>query len=84
MKYINLPDETQHRLCFYLAMEEYVAQRFVDDDDCFFMWQVEPTVIFGRHQVIENEVISIIVKRMAYNSIAARAEEDACMPTAIM
>ena len=56
MKYINLPDETQHRLCFYLAMEEYVAQRFVDDDDCFFMWQVEPTVIFGRHQVIENEV----------------------------
>ena len=55
MKYINLPDETQHRLCFYLAMEEYVAQRFVDDD-CFFMWQVEPTVIFGRHQVIENEV----------------------------
>lgn len=56
MKYINLPDETQHRLCFYLAMEEYVAQHFVDDDDCFFMWQVEPTVIFGRHQVIENEV----------------------------
>ena len=22
----------------------------------FFLWQVEPTVIFGRHQVIENEV----------------------------
>ena len=25
-------------------------------DDYFFMWQVEPTVIFGRNQVIENEV----------------------------
>lgn len=56
MKYISLPNDEQHRLCFYLAMEEYVAQTLVDDDDCFFMWQVEPTVIFGRHQVIENEV----------------------------
>ncbi len=25
-------------------------------DSFFFLWQVEPTVIFGRHQVIENEV----------------------------
>ena len=56
MKYVSLPNDEQHRLCFYLAMEEYVAQTLVDDDDCFFMWQVEPTVIFGRHQVIENEV----------------------------
>ncbi|MGM9804345.1 MAG: biotin/lipoate A/B protein ligase family protein [Muribaculaceae bacterium] len=56
MIYVNLPDDKQHRLCFYLAMEEYVAQKLVDSDDCFFMWQVEPTVIFGRHQVIENEV----------------------------
>ena len=39
-------------------MEEYVASTLTDDecDDCFFLWQVEPTVIFGRHQVIENEV----------------------------
>ena len=47
MKYINLPDETQHRLCFYLAMEEYVAQRFVDDDDCFFIGSL--TVYFGNN-----------------------------------
>ncbi|MBR4238020.1 MAG: lipoate--protein ligase [Prevotella sp.] len=37
-------------------MEEYVARRLNTGDDCFFMWQVEPTVIFGRNQLIENEV----------------------------
>ena len=36
-------------------MEEYVA-RTIDEEDCFFMWQVNPTVIFGRNQLIENEV----------------------------
>jgi lipoic acid synthetase/lipoate-protein ligase A len=36
-------------------MEEYVA-RYVFEDECFFMWQVEPSVIFGRNQLIENEV----------------------------
>lgn len=36
-------------------MEEYVA-RTIDADDCFFMWQVEPSVIFGRNQLIETEV----------------------------
>lgn len=55
MKYISLPDEQQRHLSFYLAMEEFVA-REMDCDDAFFMWQVDPTVIFGRNQVMENEV----------------------------
>lgn len=55
MKYISLPDEKVRRLSFYLAMEEYVA-RHLSESDCFFMWQVEPSVIFGRNQVVENEV----------------------------
>ena len=65
MKYVSLPDEKAHplnpaeapthSLSFYLAMEEYVA-RHLDESDCFFMWQVEPTVIYGRNQVMENEV----------------------------
>lgn len=55
MKYIALPDEKERRLSFYLAMEEWVA-RHLDEPDCFFMWQVAPTVIFGRNQVMENEV----------------------------
>ncbi len=55
MLYITLPDKRVRRLSFYLAMEEYVAKH-VKADDCFFMWQVEPSVIFGRNQLIENEV----------------------------
>ena len=55
MVYIALPKEENRRLVFYLAMEEYVA-RYMDEDDCFFMWQSDPTVIFGRNQLIENEV----------------------------
>lgn len=57
MKYITLPATLvgDTHLSFYLAMEEYVA-RNIDEPDCFFMWQVGPTVIFGRNQVMQNEV----------------------------
>ena len=55
MIYVNLNDVKERELSFYLAMEEYVA-RNMKERDCFFMWQVEPTVIFGRNQLIENEV----------------------------
>lgn len=55
MIYISLPEDKTRKLSFYLAMEEYVA-RHIEERDCFFMWQVEPTVIFGRNQLIENEV----------------------------
>lgn len=55
MVYISLPDNSIRSLSFYLAMEEYVA-RNINEYDCFFQWQVEPSVIFGRNQLIENEV----------------------------
>jgi len=55
MKYIALPTNKTRQLSFYLAMEEYVA-KCLDEPDCFFMWQVAPSVIFGRNQVLENEV----------------------------
>ena len=54
MVYISIP-EKDRRLSFYLAMEEHIA-RHLDEDDCFFMWKVLPSVIFGRNQLIENEV----------------------------
>ena len=55
MIYISLPKPViERRLSFYLSMEEYVARHL--DDDCFFMWQVAPSVIFGRNQHLENEV----------------------------
>ena len=56
MIYIGLPEtHSARRLPFYLAMEEYVA-RHLSADDCFFMWQVAPSVIFGRNQQLESEV----------------------------
>lgn len=55
MIYVSLPVNEVRKLSFYLALEEYVARR-IDEPEAFFMWQVEPSVIFGRNQVAENEV----------------------------
>ena len=54
MKHVILPDDIRRSLAFYLAMEEFVAMKV--EDEAFFVWRVEPTVIYGRNQVIENEV----------------------------
>lgn len=70
MMYIALPDSGVRRLSFYLAMEEYIARHLSKmahgeegkdgaggrDADCFFLWQVEPSVIFGRNQQLAREV----------------------------
>jgi lipoyltransferase/lipoate-protein ligase len=61
MKYVNYPTQEVRRLTFYLATEEYLAIHY-PKDEYFFMWQVEPTVIFGRNQLIENEVNMEFVK----------------------
>ncbi len=56
MLYLNLPETHRDRqLSFYLAMEEYVA-RTMTGKDCFWMWQVAPSVIFGRNQMVTSEV----------------------------
>lgn len=41
-------------LPWFLAMEEYLARNY--SGEYFFTWAVGPTVIFGRHQIIEAEV----------------------------
>lgn len=41
------------RLVFYLAMEEWAVENAADT---FFIWNVDPTVIFGRNQDMEAEV----------------------------
>lgn len=62
MRYTALKEEKIRHLSFYLAMEEYLARRVLPTlgtegyDGLFFMWQVRPSVIFGRNQVAENEV----------------------------
>ncbi len=54
MKNIVLPDRKERGLAFYLAMEEFVAERI--EDEAFFVWRVAPTVIIGRNQDLEAEV----------------------------
>jgi len=54
MTNIVLPDPRQRSLAFYLAIEEFVARTI--EGEAFFVWQSEPTVIFGRNQILENEV----------------------------
>ncbi|MGP1492184.1 MAG: lipoyl synthase [Prevotella fusca] len=56
MKYILLPKpDTIHQLPFYFAVEEYVARHYTDDD-YFVGWRVNPTVMLGRNQLIDNEI----------------------------
>ena len=52
MLHISVP--TGRRLVWYLAMEEYLARHV--KEETFVIWVVSPTVIFGRHQVMEAEV----------------------------
>ncbi len=57
MIYLQLPDNSQRKLPFYLAMEEYAATLpLLDGNDLFFMWRVKPTVIYGRCQIGSREV----------------------------
>ena len=56
MIYVSLPvSPVVRKLSFFLAMEEFVARR-CSCADAFFMWQVAPSVIFGRNQAIAREV----------------------------
>lgn len=55
MQYVILPEEKTRRASFYLAMEEHVARR-LPAGDYLFCWQIEPSVVFGRNQVMANEV----------------------------
>lgn len=56
MTYLIIPDTGRpYGLPFFFAVEEYVARHFTDDD-YFFIWTVNPTVMLGRNQLIESEV----------------------------
>jgi len=63
MTHVHIED-ADRRLTFYLAMEEYLARHLADivppgaggRREAFFLWQVAPTVIYGRNQVPEAEV----------------------------
>ena len=48
-------DSRSRRLAYYLAEEEYLAIKY-PGRDFFFAWQVQPTVIVGRNQLLEREI----------------------------
>ena len=75
MKHVVLPDVERRSLAFYLAMEEYIAKEM--DGEAFFVWRVDPTVIIGRNQVLENEVNMDYCRRNG--SCVARAVEGVCI-----
>ena len=59
MTNLVLPDaESSRRLVFFLSMEEYAADHLssIAPEGAFFIWQVDPTVIFGRNQDMKAEV----------------------------
>ena len=62
MSTLFLHTPANKRLVWYLAAEEYVAKHIdrllpnAEDDAILFVWIVNPTVIIGRHQVLQNEV----------------------------
>ncbi|MBR1549004.1 MAG: lipoyl synthase [Bacteroidales bacterium] len=56
MKYIEISDSAQRRTVpFWFAVEEFVARHWTDDD-YFVIWQVDPCVMVGRNQLVDNEV----------------------------
>ena len=62
MSTIFLHTPLNKRLVWYLAAEEYVAKHIdhllpnAEQEGILFVWIVDPTVIIGRHQVLQNEV----------------------------
>ncbi len=55
MDLVVINDSRPRRLAFYLAEEEYLAKAY-PDRDFFFAWQVSPSVIVGRNQLLEREI----------------------------
>jgi lipoyltransferase/lipoate-protein ligase len=62
MSTLFLDTPANKRLVWYSAAEEYVAKHIdrllpsEEHDGILFVWIVDPTVIIGRHQVLQNEV----------------------------
>lgn len=63
MTYVEIPgchcEGKTRRLAFYLAAEEYLCR---DSEPLFFIWNVTPTVIIGRNQILEKEVNTVYCK----------------------
>lgn len=51
LDFINLGKQ---RVSFYLALEDYLLK--ITNKEFFFLWDIEPSMVIGRHQLLEAEV----------------------------
>lgn len=71
--FVELPLETEgRRAAFYLAAEEYIAER-LPEGSYFFTWQTGPTVVMGRNQVAHQEVDLDFCRREGIDVIRRRS-----------
>lgn len=62
MKLVDLTAMNRHDGPFYFAVEEFLAKSMNDEDEFFFTWMMDPCVIIGRNQVLQNEVNETFMK----------------------
>ena len=53
MKVYDLEKLGINKISFYLALEEYLLSK---DDEAFFVWRIDKSIIIGKHQLLEAEV----------------------------
>ncbi|HOH17822.1 MAG TPA: lipoate protein ligase C-terminal domain-containing protein [Bacilli bacterium] len=54
MKSINLQAFGKQNISFYLAIEQQLLPKMAED--LFFLWDLNPAIVVGRHQLIASEV----------------------------
>ena len=80
MDLVIINDLHPRKLAFYLAEEEYLARRY-PDRDFFFAWQVNPSVIIGRNQLLEKRLTWTIAMTTVWKFSVEKVAEGLCSPT---
>ena len=65
MKTIDLTKYGRQNVSFYLALERYIlnASEWLDEE-LFFIWDIHPAIVCGKHQLIEGEVNMEYVRKI--------------------
>lgn len=66
MKYIKNKSNNPY---YNLAFEEYILTEFNENENCFLLWQNEPTIVVGKHQNTIEEINLDYVKSKFINVV---------------
>jgi len=69
MLYIDTKKNEFNHCGFYFGLEEYLIKDYGYDGDIFLLWNVESTVMIGRHQVTRLEIDSEFVRENNINIV---------------